>query len=80
MSNNSNPDFSTNIIKKEAKGIAENTDLGEVQDVSSEYIITQKGTLNKEKFYIPKHLVDHFDGATVYFNLTEQEAKQYRKD
>jgi len=80
MSNNSNPDFSTNIIKKEAKGVGENIDLGEVQDVSTEYIITQKGTLGKEKFYIPKNLVDHFDGNTVYFKLTEEEAKQYKKD
>lgn len=79
MSNDPNPDFSTNIIKREAKGF-ENTDFGEVQEVSREYIITQKGTLNKEKFYIPKNLVDRFDGTTVYFKLTEEEAKQYKKD
>lgn len=79
MSNNPNPDFSTNIIKREAKGF-ENTDLGEVQEVSREYIITQKGTLHKEKFFIPKNLVDRFDGTTVYFKLTEEEAKQYKKD
>lgn len=79
MSNDPNPDFSTNIIKREAKGF-ENTDLGEVQEVSREYIITQKGTLYKEKFYIPKNLVDRFDGTTVYFKLTEEEAKQYKKD
>ena len=79
MSNNPNPDFSTNIIKREAKGF-ENTDLGEVQEVSREYIITQKGTLHKEKFYIPKNLVDRFDGTTVYFKFTEEEAKQYKKD
>ena len=79
MSNDTNPDFSTNIIKREAKGF-ENTDLGEVQEVSREYIITQKGTLHKEKFFIPKNLVDRFDGTTVYFKLTEEEAKQYKKD
>lgn len=79
MSNDPNPDFSTNIIKREAKGF-ENTDLGEVQEVSREYIITQKGTLHKEKFFIPKNLVDRFDGTTVYFKLTEEEAKQYKKD
>ncbi|MGE5633659.1 MAG: hypothetical protein ACM3VV_00350 [Deltaproteobacteria bacterium] len=80
MSNNSNPDFSTNIIKKEAKGLGENTDLGEVQDVSNEYIITQQGTLDKDVFHIPKNLVDHFDGITIYFKLTEEEAKQYKRD
>jgi hypothetical protein len=80
MPNNSNSELSTNIIKKEAKGLGENIDLGEVQDVSKEYIITQRETIDKEKFYIPKNLFDHFDGNTVYFKLTEKEAKRFKKD
>ena len=30
------------VLKKEARGLG-NTDLGEVQEVSPEYIVTQKG-------------------------------------
>jgi hypothetical protein len=67
------------IIKKEARGLGD-TDLGEVQQVTGEFIITQKGTVDKEQYYIPKNLVDHFDGSTVFFTVTEEEVKQYKRD
>ena len=66
------------VLKKEARGIG-NADLGEVQEVSPEYIITQKGTLVVDKFYIPKSLVDHFDGNIVWFKVTEEDANKYKK-
>ena len=67
------------IIKKEARGLGD-TDLGEVQEVTGEFIVTQKGTVDKESYYIPKNLVDHFDGSTVFFTVTEEEVKQYKRD
>ena len=67
------------IIKKEARGLGD-ADLGEVQEVTREFIVTQKGTIDKDVFYIPKNLVDHFDGSTVFFTVTEEEVKQYKRD
>jgi hypothetical protein len=67
------------IIKKEARGLGD-ADLGEVQEVSGEFIVTQKGTVDKDVYYIPKNLVDHFDGSTVFFTVTEEEVKQYKRD
>ena len=67
------------VIKKEARGLGD-ADLGEVQEVTGEFIVTQKGTIDKDVFYIPKNLVDHFDGSTVFFTVTEEEAKQYKRD
>jgi hypothetical protein len=67
------------IIKKEARGLGD-TDLGEVQEVTGEFIVTQKGTIDKESYYIPINLVDHFDGSTVFFTVTEEEVKQYKRD
>ena len=67
------------VVKKEARGIDDNTDLGEVQEISPEYIITQKGTLVIDKFYIPKSLIAHFDDNTVWFKITEKEANKYKK-
>ena len=67
------------IIKKEARGLGD-ADLGEVQEVTGEIIVTQKGTIDKDVFYIPKNLVDHFDGSTVFFTVTEEEAKKYKRD
>ena len=67
------------VLKKEARGIDDNADLGEVQEVNPEYIITQKGTLVVDKFYIPKTLVDRFDSNTVWFKITEEDANKYKK-
>ncbi|HEX2406817.1 MAG TPA: hypothetical protein VHJ38_06365 [Nitrososphaeraceae archaeon] len=67
------------IIKKEARGLGD-ADLGEVQEVTGEFIVTQKGTVDKDVFYIPKNLVDHFDGSTLFFTVTEEEVKQYKRD
>jgi len=67
------------VIKKEARGIEDQSDLGEVQEVGTEYILTKKGTIDGDKFYIPKNLVERFDGHTVWFKLTEEESHQYKE-
>jgi hypothetical protein len=56
---------------KEARGITKDVDLGEVQEVGRNYVLTQKGTISKEKYYIPKYLVDGYDGDTLWFNISE---------
>ena len=43
------------VIKKEARGV-DDYDLGEVQEVTSEYVLTQKGLVNTRWFQIPKRL------------------------
>jgi stress response protein YsnF len=62
------------IIKKEARGI-DDADFGEVQDVNSEYVLTQKGIIDKEFFSFPKNLVQDYDGYRVLFKVTEEEAR-----
>ena len=63
------------ILKKEARGLEEDTDFGEIQEVGVEYIVTQKGILDKDKYYIPKNLVDRFEDDIVYFRVTAEQAK-----
>ena len=62
------------IIKKEARGI-DNTDFGEIQSVDPEYVLTQKGIIDKEFFSFPKNLVQGYDGDRVWFKVTEEEAR-----
>jgi uncharacterized protein (TIGR02271 family) len=62
------------IIKKEARGI-DNADFGEVENVNSEYVLTQKGIIDKEFFSFPKNLVQGYDGDRVWFKVTEEEAR-----
>jgi hypothetical protein len=37
-------------------------------------MITEKGIADKNRFYLPKSLIDRFDGYTLWFNITEDEA------
>lgn len=73
MSSTKSIDWS-DVIKKEARG-SDDFDLGEVQEVEKDYVLTQKGIVNKEKFYVPKYLVEGYDGSTLYFNFSESQAR-----
>lgn len=76
MSNITNWD---DILKKEARGMND-YDLGEVHDVEPEIVVTKKGVVDKDKFYLPKSLVERFDGDKVWFSITKEDAQIYRKD
>ena len=68
-------DFPWNeILKKEARGI-DDADFGEIQSVDPEYVITQKGIIDKEIFSFPTNLVQEYDGNRVLFKVTEEEAR-----
>ena len=53
--------------------------FGDVKEVSDEYVITEKGIIDKDRFYIPKSHIIHIDGQFVWFGITEKEAKQYKR-
>ena len=62
------------MIKKEARGLND-FHLGEVQEVGPNFIITEKGTISKSYYYVPKYLVRGFDGHKLWFNVTEAQAE-----
>jgi uncharacterized protein (TIGR02271 family) len=75
---NNNIDWD-NIIKKEAIGL-NGEDLGEVLEIGKSHIITQKGIINKKRYYLPKKAVAGFDGSVVKFNMTHNDLDQYKDD
>ena len=62
------------VIKKEARG-RNDANLGEVLEIRDDIVITERGTLNKEKFYLPKSIPHGFNGHTLLFDITEKEVK-----
>jgi uncharacterized protein (TIGR02271 family) len=68
------------VIKKEARGAVDDSDFGEVQEVGQHYVLTQKGMVNKEKFYIPKYLVQGYDGNTLWFNASKDQLRGWMQD
>lgn len=67
------------IIKKEARGL-DDYDLGEVQDLNEQFVETKRGVVDKDKFFLPREKVVKFDGNKVWFNVTKDEAKAYKRD
>ena len=85
--NSSNFDWKDNsiewkdILKKEARGYENGDDLGEVQELGHNFVVTEKGRITKHKFYLPKHLVKGYDGETLWFNITQEDAEDnFKKD
>jgi uncharacterized protein (TIGR02271 family) len=62
------------VTKKEARG-SDDEDLGEVQEVGPNYVLVQKGMINKEKFYIPKDMADSYDGNVLHFRISKEDAE-----
>src|SRR5680860_53718 len=67
------------VIKKEARG-NDDEDFGEVQDIQGNYVLVQKGIINKENFYIPKDRAESYDGNILKFRFSEQELNQYQRE
>ena len=74
MSSSSSTIDWSDIIRKEARG-TNDEDLGEVQEVGENYILVQRGLINKDRFYIPKDMVESYDGDVLRFNVSEEDAK-----
>jgi hypothetical protein len=70
MSTNNNIDWA-DIIKKEARGI-DDADLGEVQEVRQNLVITKASVVDKEVYSIPKNLVEKYDGHNLWFRVTKK--------
>lgn len=67
------------VIKKEVRGL-NGEYLGKVQHVSDTYITIEKGIIDKTYFSIPKGLVKDYDGHTLRFKITEEEARDRFQD
>ena len=76
---NSNNIEWNDVIKKEARGINDE-DFGEVQEIQGNYVLVQKGMINKEKFYIPKDQAESYDGDVLKFRISEQDLNQFQHE
>jgi hypothetical protein len=48
-------------------------DIGEIKDVSDNYIRLEKGSVKKDKFWIPKYTADASDGKHLWLLINEEE-------
>jgi hypothetical protein len=62
------------IINQDTRS-TDDADLGKVKGLYEPFIVIERGTINKEKLYIPKFLIERYSANILYLNITEQEAK-----
>jgi hypothetical protein len=65
------------VIKKEARGL-DDYDLGEVQEVNDDIIITKKGVVDKDKFFLPRSKALRFEEDKLWFEISKEEARAYK--
>jgi uncharacterized protein (TIGR02271 family) len=70
----------SDVAKKGARGVMDDSDFGEVYEIGQHYVLTQKGIGIKEKFFIPKYLVRGFDGSTLWFNASQDQLETWKRD
>lgn len=51
-------------------------DLGKIKEISQNCFLTEKGTLNKHRLWIPKFLSDAYDGKILWLLVSEDEIKK----
>jgi hypothetical protein len=78
MDNSNNNTITTinwnDIINHDTRSI-DDADLGKVKGLYEPFIVIERGTINKEKLYIPKSLIKKYSANVLYLSITEQEAK-----
>ena len=78
VSNNNKEINWDNVLKKEVIG-TDGLDLGEVVEVGKNFVIIQKGLLNKKKYIIPISTVENFDGDILRVKVNENDLLEYEE-
>jgi hypothetical protein len=62
------------VLKQDTRSL-DDVYLGKVKGLYEPLIVIEKGTINKEKLYIPKSVIEKYSANILYLGITEQEAK-----
>ncbi len=71
--NREGPTILWNMLKDKKVTTNDGKDVGEIKEISQNYVRIEKGTLHKDKFWIPKYVVDAFDGKRVWLLVNADE-------
>jgi hypothetical protein len=91
-SKNEGPTVLWNMLKGKEVKTNDGEDVGDIEEISQNFIRIEKGTLKKDKYWIPKYLADAYDGKRLWLLVSEDHllqrylygeespAEQYTKD
>ena len=52
-------------------------DIGEIKEVSQNFLRLEKGTIKKDKFWIPKYVADAYDGKVLWLLVSKDDLLNY---
>jgi hypothetical protein len=81
-----------NMLKGKKVKTNDGKNVGEIKEISQNFLRIEKGTISKDKYWIPKYLADAYDGKSLWLLVSEEHllqrylygeeppAEQYTKD
>jgi hypothetical protein len=66
------------MLRKKARGV-DDYDLGLVQEIKQDHVITRKGLVSTDEFLLPKTLVDKYDGDCLIFKIEKKDAQLFMR-
>jgi hypothetical protein len=73
MADREGPTILWSMLKGKKVKSNDGKDVGEIKEVSQNFLRLEKGTVKKEKFWIPKYIADAYDGKTVWLLINEED-------
>jgi hypothetical protein len=78
MASSEGPKILWELLKGKKVKTNDGQDVGEIKDVTQNYIRLEKGLINKDKWWIPKYVADAYDGKVLWLLISSDDlAKGY---
>jgi hypothetical protein len=75
-SKNEGPTVLWNMLKGKKVKTNDGKDVGEIKEISQNFLRIEKGTISKDKYWIPKYVADAYDGKSLWLLVGEEHLLQ----
>ena len=66
MADREGPTILWSMLKGKKVKSNDGKDVGDIKEVAQNFLRLEKGTVKKDKFWIPKYVADAYDGKTLW--------------
>ena len=73
IASNEGPRILWEQLKGKKVKINDGQGVGEIKEIVQNYIRLEKGIVNKDKSWVPKYLVDAYDGKVLWFVISNDD-------
>ena len=73
MSGNQGPTILWEQLRGKKVKANDGQELGEIKEISQNYLLVEKGLVNKDRVWVPKYVGDAYDGKTLWLLVSSDE-------